>query len=183
MCLGSVSPPLLVYGPHGGGVAEAQGVDGCRVHLHVGTLSKAFGSQGGFVGCSARMRQLLLSRGRAGIYSTALPMPAVAAASAALCCATPQRRALLWETVAKFAEAAAIEATSPIVPIIVGSEELALEAAEKLLGSGFLVPAIRPPTVPRGTARLRVALSASHPQHEVRRLGAALQDFRRLYAL
>ena len=149
----------LVYGAHGGGVAEAQGVAD-RVDVHVGTLSKAFGSHGGFVGCSAPLKSLLLSRGRAGIYSTALPLPAVAAAHAALELATPQLRGKLWANVAAFAEACPHGATiddqapagqshpSPIIPIVIGSEEAALDAAERLLEQGFLVPAIRPPTVP-----------------------------------
>ena len=150
--------------------------------MHVGTLSKAVGSHGGFVSGSVALKRLLLSRGRAGIYSTALPAPSVAAASAALRVATPALRQRLWDNVASLTaalspppppQAAAAAATvvaaaadasahaprgapqppvsgevppvsgSPIVPIIVGSAEAALEAADALLARGFLVPAIR----------------------------------------
>merc|ERR1740124_1971267 len=83
----------LVFGENGGGVAESAGV-GAEVDLHVGTLSKAFGSHGGFVACSRAHKQLLLCRGRPAIYSTALPLPAVAAAMASLKCATPQARSI-----------------------------------------------------------------------------------------
>lgn len=165
----------LVYGARGGGLAEASGL--CdAVDLHVGTLSKAFGSHGGFVGCSAQMKSLLLSKGRAGIYSTALPLPAVAAASAALRAATAERRNRLWTNVAAFASASALPATSPIVPLIVGSAERALDAARELLGRGYLVPAVRPPTVPAGSARLRLAFSAAHEEGEVRALVSAMRD-------
>ena len=176
----------LVYGEHGGGVAEAQGVAEA-VDVHVGTLSKAFGSHGGFVGCSAQLKSLLISRGRAGIYSTALPLPAVAAARAALDLATPTLRSQLWANVGAFASAADASTSaaatdalvraspmSPIIPLVVGSEEAALGAAEQLQQQGFLVPAIRPPTVPAGTARLRVALSAAHTLDDVSALTRAL---------
>ena len=167
----------LVYGERGGGVAEAHGVEH-KVDVHVGTLSKAFGAFGGFVGCTRQMRGLLLSRGRAGIYSTALPAPAVAAAAAAIDEATPELRAALWDTVRAFGAAARLGPglPSPIVPIVVGSETAALDAAGRMLRAGYLVPAIRPPTVPRGSARLRVALSAALEPCDVEGLARALDE-------
>ena len=167
----------LVFGQHGGGIAEAQGV-GEDVDLHIGTLSKAFGAHGGFVGCSTPMKRLLLSRGRAGIYSTALPLPAVAAARSALTLATPELRRQLWARVEAFSRIAGVPAASPIVPIIIGSEADALDAAEAVRGDGFLVPAIRPPTVPAGTARLRVALSAEHELKDVEALAERVRALR-----
>jgi len=157
----------LVFGEFGGGVAEAQGVAD-KVDVHVGTLSKAFGSHGGFVACSKQLERLLLSKGRAGIYSTALPVPAVAAAAAALRLATPKLRSSLWESIRYFTSAIGASGhPSAIVPILMHSEAAALEASHILRCQGFLVPAIRPPTVPRGTSRLRVALSAAHEPHEL----------------
>ncbi len=137
----------LVYGESGGGVAEAAGV-GERVDVHVGTLSKAFGAHGGFAATSEPLKQLLISRGRAGIFSTALPAPALAAASAALREATPQLRARLWSNVEALRDETGAEASSPIVPIVVGDAGEALAASRALLRDGFHVPAIRPPTVP-----------------------------------
>jgi len=165
LCLDEAHATLL-FGGSGGGVAQSQGVAE-KVDVSVGTLSKACGSHGGFVGCSAQLKQLLLSKGRAGIYSTALPAPAVAAARAAIQLATPERRSCLWSVVSAFSSATRTVAHSPIVPLVVGSEERALEAARCLLSAGFLVPAIRPPTVPPGTARLRLAFSAAHEHSDV----------------
>ena len=170
-------------GDNGGGVAEAHGVGG-RVDVHVGTLSKAFGAHGGFVATSAALKRLLLSRGRAGIYSTALPMPAVAAASAALEMATPALRGQLWANIDSLARQLTavpvarrvelVHCASPVIPILIGTEEAALDAAATLRRAGLLVPAIRPPTVPVGTARLRVALSAAHSEEDIAALASAL---------
>jgi 8-amino-7-oxononanoate synthase len=160
----------LVFGSRGGGLAE-----GLEIDMHVGTLSKAFGAHGGFVACTAKWKALLLSRARTAIYSTALPMPVVVAAATALRLATDRVRARLWANVAAFGAATGIKPTSPIVPIVVGSEANALAMSAALLRDGFLVPAIRPPTVPLGTARLRIALSAAHTLEQIHALAAALK--------
>lgn len=165
----------LVCGAAGGGVAQMQGVGAEHVDITVGTLSKAFGAHGGFVACSRAHKQLLISAGRPAIFSTALPAPAVAAASAALRAATPAVRAALWANVRLFAAETGLAARSPIIPIVVGDEAAALELSAKLLADGFFVPAIRPPTVPRGSSRLRVTLSAAHTEADVRALAAALR--------
>ena len=165
----------LVCGERGGGLAEREGM-AHEVDLHVGTLSKAFGSHGGFVACSRQHKQLLLTKGRPAVFSTALPMPAVAAAAAALQCATPELRSQLWQRVEAFGAASGLPAQSAIVPIVVGAEAAALDAGAALLRRGYWVPAIRPPTVPRGTARLRVALSAAHSEQEVLALAAAVRE-------
>ncbi|KAJ1625403.1 pyridoxal phosphate-dependent transferase, partial [Pavlovales sp. CCMP2436] len=165
----------LVCGERGGGVAQMQGVGSEHVDVTVGTLSKAFGAHGGFVACSREVKQLLVSRGRAVIYSTALPAPAVAAASAALRTDTVGLRAKLWRNVALFAaETGLPKLVSPIVAIIVGDEDKALRLSAQLIELGFFVPAIRPPTVPAGTSRLRLTLSAAHSEEDVRALAAAL---------
>ncbi len=165
----------LVCGEHGGGAAEAAGV-ASEVDVHVGTLSKAIGAHGGFVATSAPLKQLLISRGRAGIYSTALPTPMVAAASAALEHATPELRAKLRANVDLLAEMAGLDSGgSHIVPIVVGDAADALGASTALLRQGFHVPAIRPPTVPAGTSRLRIALSAAHSPALIKSLAQALR--------
>lgn len=164
----------LVFGDKGGGVAEAAGL-AHRVDVHVGTLSKAFGAHGGFVGCSRRMKDLLASRGRPGIFSTALPLPAVAAAAAALTAADARLRRRLWANVDALSTACGRRFASPIAPIVLGSEQRALDASAALLAEQFWVPAIRPPTVPAGTSRLRVALSADHSLDQVQRLGDTLR--------
>ena len=165
----------LVCGEHGGGAAEAAGV-AHEVDVHVGTLSKAFGAHGGFVATSAPLKQLLISRGRAGIYSTALPAPVLAAASAALEHATPALRAQLRDNVDLFAQTAGLEpGGSHIVPIVVGDAAAALGASASLLRQGFHVPAIRPPTVPAGSSRLRIALSAAHSHAQITALSQALR--------
>ncbi len=169
----------LVFGRRGAGVAELTGV-GDRVEIKVGTLSKAFGAQGGFVACSRRLRRWLLNSGRPFVFSTALPLPTVAAAREAL--AVRQREPELASRVLDFAQRVAKAlgqpTVSPIVPWQVGGESRALELASELGRRGFWVPAIRPPTVPVGTSRLRFTLSAAHTAEEVEQLAALLVGLR-----
>lgn len=165
----------LVCGETGGGVAEAFGVEG-EVDIVVGTLSKAFGCQGGFIACSQKWKQLIQSRGRSFIFSTALPVPMVAAAHAAILVAREEkwRQRAVWERVRQLANATGFEFTSPIAPIIIGSEVEALKASRSLLLAGFHVTAIRPPTVPSHSSRLRITLSAAHSMEDVKALAEAL---------
>ena len=123
---------------------------GQGAHIHVGTLSKAVGALGGFVACSTPVKVLLISRARGQVYSTALPLPVVAAAQAALTAAAaePERAAALWDRVRQLQRLTGLACTSPIVAIHIGDEQKALDAAAGLLTRGFHVPAIRPPTVP-----------------------------------
>jgi len=209
-------------GATGGGAVEAAGIED-DVDVHVGTLSKAFGSHGGFVACARRVKSLLASAARAHAFSTALPAPAVAAASAALLTCQNEGHTLrkrLWSHVraldvalggsgegfdpdapkallarddentrerfgANTNAAGTMRADdrsvrvrnvvqSPIAAVVFGEESEALEASARLLRAGFHVPAIRPPTVPPGTSRLRVALSAAHDEEDVAALCAAL---------
>ncbi len=167
----------LVFGEHGGGVAEHLGVADA-VDVHVGTLSKAVGALGGFAATSSRLRQWIFNRGRAFIFSTAQPVPVVEAARAAIGVARsqPEIRRRVWQHVAHLGERLGKELTSPIVPIVLGEEARALAASQKLLDEGFHVIAIRPPTVAPGTARLRVALSAAHTDDDVARLADVLEE-------
>lgn len=167
----------LVCGERGGGAAEAFGVSS-DVDVHVGTLSKAFGALGGFVATSRQMKQFLANRGRALVYSTALPVPVVAAAQSALAVSQCEawRRQHLWSLVRRLGDGLGVAADSPIVPLVIGPEADTLALASRLLQAGFHVPAIRPPTVPAGTCRLRVSLSAAHSFQDVDRLIAAMQS-------
>jgi len=147
------------------------------VPLKIGTLSKAFGTYGGYLAASRPVVELMKSRARTLVYSTGLPPPVVAAAIAALqlmqdpaLCAEPLRKARM------FTEAAGLPpAQSAIVPVVIGEAEAALAASRRLADEGFLVVAIRPPTVPEGTARLRVAFSAAHPDTEILRLASIMR--------
>jgi len=150
---------------------QAEGVD----VLRVGTLSKTLGSLGGFVAGPARFVELLVNRARPYIFTTA-PTPADAAAALAAVSIVrsdegDRLRSRLAAHVDRVARAVgAVGHPSPIVPVVIGNEEDAVAASAALLDRGLWVPAIRPPTVPRGTSRLRVTLSAVHTDEQVDRL-------------
>lgn len=158
-----------VFGPDGRGAASALGVAD-RVPIRVGTLSKALGSIGGFVAGSRRLVDHLINHAPTLIYSTALPPAAAAAASEALRIAVeePWRRDRVHELGRRLRDrlrALGFEvphSTGPIIPVILGDAIETVLISRSLRSDRMLVPAIRPPTVPRGTARLRIGLSASH---------------------
>jgi 7-keto-8-aminopelargonate synthetase-like enzyme len=137
-------------------------------------MSKTLGALGGFVAGATDLIDLIVNRSRPFIFTTA-PTPAdTAAALAALAiCRSDQGDALRERLRAHIGRVRAGH-PSPIVPVVLGDESTALSAAASLLEQGLLVPAIRPPTVPAGTSRLRVALSAAHSDAMVDRLVAAL---------
>ncbi len=182
-----------VLGPHlppgrrdgaGSGGGDGDGVTGGTV-VRVGTLSKTLGSLGGFVATSRDVVDLLVNRARSYIFSTA-PSPADAgAALAALGVLRSTEGAALTARLAslvdRLSEAGFVPPghPSPIVPVVLGSEQAALQASAALLEQGLWVPAIRPPTVPVGTSRLRVTLSAAHADEDVSRLIDALRRVRR----
>jgi 8-amino-7-oxononanoate synthase len=171
-----------VFGPDGRGAASACGV-ASRVHVKVGTLSKALGSLGGFVAGSRALVDWLTNHARTLVYSTALPPAAAAGAREALAIARsePWRRdRVLGLGLGLARELAGAGFTvgptaGSIIPVLVGAPERAVELAGRLRERGFFVPAIRPPTVPAGTARLRVSLSAAHQEDEIAGLVAALR--------
>lgn len=156
----------------GAGAAEMFGVEH-DIDLHIGTLSKAFGCMGGFVCCSNQWKHFFINKGRAQVFSTALPVPVVIAAQEALAISQREvwRREHLWSLIDRMGKELGLGiggmAASPIVPVMMGSEDEALEASRELLRQGYHVPAIRPPTVPRGTSRLRISLSAGHTMEDV----------------
>lgn len=169
----------LVLGERGAGAAEAAGVDEL-VDLHIGTLSKAVGALGGFVACSEALAQWITSRGRSLVYSTSLPVPVVEAARAAIEVGRgdSQVRAQLRAHMATLGQAIEGAGPCPIYSIVLGEPSRALEASRALLSAGFWVAAIRPPTVPEGTSRLRLTVSAAHTPEDVSRLISAVQALR-----
>ncbi|QJD30691.1 8-amino-7-oxononanoate synthase [Methylococcus geothermalis] len=173
---------LGVLGGEGRGTLEHFGLDETEVPVLVGTLGKALGTFGAFAAGSEDLIDYLIQRARTYVYTTALP-PAVAEATRAslrLVREEPERRERLHRNVRRFragAESLGFELgdlIGPIQPIVIGANAEALEASRRLGERGFLVSAIRPPTVPEGTARLRITLSASHTDEQVDGLLEAL---------
>ena len=161
-----------VLGPHVT-VADAASRRGVTV-VRMGTLSKALGSLGGFVAGPRRHVDLLRNLARPFIFTTA-PAPAdVAAGLAALRVVRSDEGRSLVERLSRHVDRLRPGHPSPVVPVVLGDEDSAMAAAATLLEAGLLVPAIRPPTVPEGTSRLRVALSAAHTDDQIDRLAAAL---------
>ena len=166
-----------VLGPVLGGEIDSAG-DGLTL-VRVGTLSKTLGSMGGFVAASRNVIDLLVNLARPYIFTTALtPADAAAALAAVEVVQSNEGRELTARLAALVERVAGPGHPSPIIPVILGSEERAQHASAALLEDGLWVPAIRPPTVPVGTSRLRVTLSAAHSDDEVARLCAALAPFR-----
>lgn len=173
---------LGVLGATGRGSLEAAGVDGADVPILMGTLGKAFGTFGAFVAGSHELIETLLQTARTYIYTTALP-PAVAAATRAslrVMQEEPGRRPRVLQHVARFRREVAslglqlLESGTPIQPIVFGSEAATVAASDALRARGLWVPAIRPPTVPAGSSRLRITFSAAHADADVDLLVEAL---------
>lgn len=164
-----------VIGPQGRGHAASLGLES-RVDLQMGTFSKAAGLSGGYVCASRALIDLIVNRARSFIYSTA-PSPALAATIGdALDLVCGMRGDELRAILAAHREHFLPGAPSAIVPVILGENEAALDASTALQTRGFLVPAIRYPTVPRGSARLRVTLSAAHRTEDIDALKMALAE-------
>ena len=173
-----------LFGVQGRGLADAHEVSS-RIEIQMGTLGKALGASGGYV-CGARaLIDLLVNRARSFIFSTA-PVPAAAAAARAgiellQTSEGEERRVRLWSLIDQLKNALVGErwklpvVQSAIIPLLVGAEAEAVSLAASLRDKGFFIPAIRYPTVSRGTARLRVTLTAAHTAEDVRELAAALK--------
>jgi 8-amino-7-oxononanoate synthase len=176
---------LLVDDAHGlgvtgGGAGTATLFPDARIDLAMGTLSKALGGYGAYVCGSRPVIDLLKTRARTVVYSTGLPPASAAAAIAALevIAAEPERVAAPLARARRFTVSLGLpDAQSAIVPIVLGEAETALAAAADLEAQGLLAVAIRPPTVPAGTARLRLAFSALHSEAQVDRLAAAVRPW------
>ena len=173
---------LGVLGATGRGTLEHFELGEFDVPVLVGTLGKAFGSFGAFIAGSADLIELLMQKARTYVYTTASPQPVAAATRKALVIAQREswRRERVLALTARFRAAARQldlhlgPSETPIQPVIFGTADAAVRAQNSLLEAGFLVVAIRPPTVPNGTARLRITLSAEHTEAQVDALVEAL---------
>lgn len=173
---------LGVIGSGGRGSLELLGLGCDEVPLLMGTLGKAFGSFGAFLAGPGELIELLMQKSRPYIYTTALPQPVAAASRAGLRIAQQEswRRERAMAMTHRFRSAALqmdvplADSVTPIQPVVLGSADAVLRAQQELANAGFWVVAIRPPTVPRGSARLRVTLSAGHTESQVDSLVEAL---------
>jgi 8-amino-7-oxononanoate synthase len=164
---------LMTDDAHGLGICSAREAD-----VQMGTLSKAAGSYGGYVCARSEVIAFLENRARSLLFATGLPPASVAASSAALAIMKEDKELVQkpLENAQRFTTALGrVPAQSPIVPIVVGKPEAALAASAMLELNGYLVVAIRPPTVPPETARLRFAFSAMHRPHDIDRVAALLK--------
>jgi 8-amino-7-oxononanoate synthase len=169
-----------LFGPNGGGLIEEEGV-GAGVDLVLGTFGKALGSYGAYLAASAIMIEFLLNRARSFVYSTGLP-PAVLGASLAaveLVRTAPELRAELHRKVALFKgelleKKLQVLGSSQIVPVVIGNSTTAVRLASALEASGLFVTAVRPPTVPPGTARLRFSVTRHHSDGSLRRAASLI---------
>ncbi len=174
-----------VFGPRGAGRIAELGLQS-RVHLGLTTFGKALGGAGAALTCSETLRAWLLNRARSFIYTTAPPPAQAASALAALdwleahpdAGARLQARATAFRDELRADGFDTLQSASPIVPVLVGDNARALAMARHLEQAGYLVVAIRPPTVPDGTARLRISLTLAHTDADLAGLRAALRRAR-----
>lgn len=173
-----------VLGKHGGGLIEALDLSIEQVPILVGTLGKAFGTFGAFVAGSEALIETLIQFSRSYIYTTALP-PAVAVASSAslkILQAESWRREKLVSLVSRFRLGAEqigldlMDSQTPIQPVQINNDQRVMEINQQLRAKGFMVGAIRPPTVPAGSGRLRICLSATHTEDQIDQLLEALES-------
>jgi 8-amino-7-oxononanoate synthase len=176
-----------VIGPHGRGLTAAEKLSD-DINVQMGTLSKALGASGGYICGSHDLIEWLINRARSFIYSTAPPVAIAAAALAAVNFLSSsegeKRRLLLWEKIRLIRKllspltshvSPSEDTGSAIFPWIIGDEQAALDLAAALKREGFLIPAIRYPTVAKGSARLRITVTASHSEDQIRSLSEAIR--------
>ena len=178
---------LGVLGPNGGGSALAQGLNTLDCPIYMATLGKALGSYGAFVAGSEVLIESLIQFSRNYIYTTALP-PAIAASSLAALKLLQQESwrqqhlndlIMLFKKQAQDLRLPLMPSDTAIQPLMVGSSSVALQLSQALREMGLLVTAIRPPTVPKGSARLRITLSAAHTESHLQQLLQALAQLQR----
>jgi glycine C-acetyltransferase/8-amino-7-oxononanoate synthase len=169
-----------VIGRQGRGLADEDGIAD-HIEIQVGTLGKALGSHGAYIAGGSALRKFLINRARSFIFSTSPPAPVASASRKAIeIAASPEGdtlRAKLWENVKLLQSLLSIKVpASAILPVLIGKESAAVETSARLLKQGFLVPAIRFPTVAKGSARLRVTLTAAHTTSDIESLACALHS-------
>lgn len=173
-----------VLGKKGKGIIEHFELDNKQVPALIGTLGKSFGTAGAFVAGSEELIETLIQKSRSYIFTTAMPAAIAAATRKSLQILAEEswRREKLQSLIGQFRKGASelgfelIDSITPIQPIIIGASEQTLNRSEKLLEKNILISAIRPPTVPEGTARLRVTFSATHTEEHVDKLLAMLNE-------
>ncbi len=171
-----------VLGKNGGGVVEHFGLNQNEVPILIGTLGKAFGTFGAFVAGSEDLIELLIQKARSYVFTTALPAAVAEATRASLRLLQVEswRREQLQNLIGRFRQGAQqqglqlMDSFTAIQPILIGDSGQTVAASQRLLEQGFWVSAIRPPTVPAGSARLRITFSANHTEQQVDALLAAL---------
>jgi len=170
-----------IFGPHGAGLIRELGLED-SVTVSMGTLSKAFGGYGGFVACSSILRRLLVNSARAFIFTTAPPPAVIGAALGALDVleASPNLGTCLLANAKYFRDLLneaglnTLNSESQIVPVIIGDNKKAMAVSRKLREQGIIAAAIRPPTVPKGTARLRLSVTLAHRIGDLERAAAMI---------
>lgn len=162
-----------ILGKNGMGLAEQLGLQK-RIHFQMGTLSKAIGLSGGYLAASRDWIDLIINRARPFIYTTAPPPALAHAARTSLKLIASAEGKALREKLFKNISIISQNHPSPILPIIFGENQPTLEASESLRKNGYLIPAIRYPTVPKNTARLRLTISASHEEETILQLAKLL---------
>ncbi len=175
---------LGVMGENGRGLAEHFGVES-EIDIQMGTLSKAAGSFGAYCCGSKDLTAFLVNKARSFVYTTAMP-PSVAAASlraVEIIETEPDRRARLWENTRAMHRGLkemgfnTMDSQTPVIPVVLGDASMAVEFSKRLLDAGIFITAIRPPTVPVNTARLRLTVMATHTQSDI---DWALGQFQRI---
>jgi glycine C-acetyltransferase/8-amino-7-oxononanoate synthase len=167
-----------VTGRQGRGLADELGVAE-RIEIQMGTLGKALGSHGAYIAGSRKLRDFLINRARSFIFSTSPPAPVAAASRKAIEISASLEgdslRAALWENLRHLQSLLELPTpVSAILPVVIGDETSAVQTSTELFSSGFLVPAIRFPTVAKGSARLRITLTAGHTKTDIDSLASAL---------
>lgn len=175
-----------VFGPHGAGLVRESGLED-RVNISMGTFSKALGNYGGFVACSKTMRDWLVNRARSFVYTTALPPAVIGGCLGALEVLDNepelgeelQRRSDFFRNLLRERGFDTGRSASQIIPVMVGDSARALELAGRLKEHGIIAVAIRPPTVPQGTARLRLSVTLAHTREDLAETVDLLADIAR----
>ncbi len=173
-----------VLGKEGRGTIEYFNLEG-HIDIQMGTLSKTLGTLGGFIAGSNVLIEYLKNKARSFIYSTALPPAQVAAALAALeiIQTEPERRLKLWESVRYLKEGLeklgfnTMESQTQIIPVLIGEDDKTMQAAKFLYENGIFAPGIRPPTVPKGTSRIRLSIMATHTKFHLDKILSTFKKF------